>query len=101
GNSYSPFLNIGVMLAFLQSSGVSPALNDSLNVMFKDEHTDEAVSLSTCGCILSRPLPLNLFNFSSLFFTISGVISMTPMFSLQRFSISGNSSFSVGRLNTV
>ncbi|CAL4240639.1 unnamed protein product, partial [Meganyctiphanes norvegica] len=99
GSFLSPFLKIGVTFAFLQSSDcVSPVCNDSSNIMLSGKHTEDAVSFSMCGWMLSGPQLLYLFNLSSFSFTISGVTSMLPMSILHMQSISGSSSPSIGWL---
>jgi len=52
------FLKIGVTLAFLQSSGTSPVLQDLSKMMENGSAMTSASSLSTRGCIPLGPMDL-------------------------------------------
>ena len=72
-----PILWIAVTFASFHSSGRIPDLILVLKIIAKSTHITEANSFRTLGWIPSGPLLVCTFNFSSFFFTISSLISMS------------------------
>ena len=57
----SPFLKIGVTLAFFQSAGISPSFIDLVKICCKGSFISLAHSFSNCGFISSGPHALCSF----------------------------------------
>ena len=61
-SSFLPFLNMGLMFPFFQSSGTSPDSHDFSNMMEGGLETIQASSLRTLQCTLCSPIDLYVFS---------------------------------------